>query len=202
MQGGSPAAGQATWSPTFPSRIPAPQQPTPPTCCAEQETRHAAVSPRVPSAPAAGTPSPSAPSHPGRVLSLRTAPTRVPSHPAPAAPPQPLSTPARAFSPCLPACLQRRPELTPVPAVPRYRLHDSKHSSTRFTAGDCGAGRRAGLTARRERPLGAPGPARAQAGQPPAEPEIAHCGRRDFSTAERAMGDPEGEVTSRTALLS
>ncbi|XP_063118702.1 uncharacterized protein LOC134479124 [Rattus norvegicus] len=129
--GGRPgAAGRvpsrgATWSPTFPSRILDPQQPTPPTCCAEGETRHAAVSPHVPSAFAAGTLTPSTGSHPGRVLSLRTAPTPVPRHPAPAAPPQPLSTPPSASSPRLPACLQRRPGLTPVPAVPRYGLRDS-----------------------------------------------------------------------------
>lgn len=47
--------------------------------------------------------------------------------------------------------------------------------------------------------MGAAGPSRAQAGQPPAEPESAYCGRHDYSTAEKEMGEPESEVTSRTA---
>ncbi|MEJ1286491.1 hypothetical protein NN561_017499 [Cricetulus griseus] len=62
---------------------------------------------------------------------------------------------------------------------------------------------RAWLTARRERPQGAPGPARAQACQPPAEPESVHCGRHDYSTAERAMGaapEPKWRLGQRLGL--
>lgn len=134
-----PGAGDLTGSLTCPSRVPpGPAAAVPPTCCAERETRHGGRSqPWRPGCGCCRDPVDlgSVPPRPGpRYRAHRGPAPPGSSRPAPA--PQ-RAAPAASRHP--PACLQRCPRLTPVPAVPRYRLGDSTAAPCWLTAGDCGA---------------------------------------------------------------
>lgn len=196
LQGGSPAAGQATCPAPrlFPCRLPAPQWPSPPTCCAEGEPGHDAVSPCVRAVAAAGTPWTPARTYPGRVLSLRPAPTGVPRHPAPAAP---SPAPQRAGPSHLSASPGSPTEMPWAHTCPGSATFPAprQHSSTRLAAGDCGTERAggadsaAGAAIGSARPLPRPGlPAARRARERTLwQAWLLHCRERDGGRLSRSQ---------------